>query len=210
MKYLPSPGPTLLASWQAAVKAIIEYLSRELRRISQHNHDDDYRWDDMSFPATAINPPGLVSDPDWDVTAGGWRFDPTIPEYLHLVGQLSHKYVEGSTLRPHVHWEKTVSATGDVAWELHYQWSRIGEPRDAELTLTASSAIDTLYTAGADTHIISSFGDLDATSAQISDMLIMKLYRNGGAYGSDARLLEFDVHVLYGAPGSETEFAHRS
>lgn len=166
-------------------------------------------WDDLRFPATAINPPGAASDPDWDVTDGGWLFDPGSTEVLYLVAQLPHTWIEGSTLKPHVHWEKSTSAAGNVLWQLRYEWSSIGQVRSTLTTLNAStpeiSDQDT-----ADLHAITPLGDIDGTGRGISDMLMMRLERVGGnpadTYDADVRLLEFDIHFQIGRIGTEEQF----
>lgn len=167
------------------------------------------KWDDLRFPASAINPPGAASDPDYDTANGGWLFDADSTEVLYVIAQLPHAWQEGSVLKPHVHWEKTTSAAGNVFWQLRYNWSRIGEVRTSLTTINSSTAVvsdnDT-----ADSHAMTSLPDIDGSSSQISDMLIMRIERVGGneddTYGADCRLLEFDIHILIDSMGSEQEF----
>jgi len=168
-------------------------------------------WDDLKFPATAVNPPGLVSDPTWDINIPGWLFAPTSTEMLHLVGQLPHSWLEESELRPHVHWTKTSSAVGDVYWQLEYAWAGIGDVITSFTTLSSSTTVG--GTPDNDTtneHLITAFGSVPATGMQISDMLIMKLSRIGGhgndTYGADARLLEFDIHHQLNVQSSFNEY----
>lgn len=164
-------------------------------------------WDDLRFPATAINPPGVVSDPDWDATSGGWLFDSSSTEALYVVAQLPHAWKVGSALRPHVHWEKTTSAAGTVAWQLRYEWASVGFLREALVTLdTPTLAVSDNDTA--DLHAISALGDIDSVGKGISDILVMRLERVGASdsYGADARLLEFDIHYQIDALGSRQEF----
>lgn len=169
-------------------------------------------WDDMRIAAAGINPPGLVSDPDRDTDTGCWLFSTSATEMLVTQVQLPHQWKEGSYLVPHVHWQKTTSASGDVYWQLEYKWAPIGGVMDASwTTLTVTDTVDgTPDNDTADEHLISSFGELDGTGKEISDMLIFKLSRVGGnaadTYGADARLLEYDVHVQKDAPGSIQPF----
>lgn len=172
----------------------------------------DEKWDDIRSPATAINPPGLASDPAFDTTNIGWLFDHASTELLVFALQFPHGWKEQSVVRPHVHWEKTTNAAGNVEWQLEYKWSPIGGARDAAwTTMTASTSVaGTPDNGSADVHLINSFGDLDTTGHEISDMLLMKLSRIGGAtgdtYSADARLLEFDVHYQIDARGSDFQF----
>ena len=168
-------------------------------------------FDDLRFPATAINPPGAASDPDWDASDGGWLFDAGSTEVLYVIGQLPHRYKEGSTLYPHVHWEKTTSAAGDVMWRLRYNWSRINEVRTGLTTISETSVTaGTPDTDTADKHLITAFPDISGTGSGISDMLVMRLERVGGnasdTYGADARLIEFDIHYELDTGGSRQEF----
>lgn len=173
--------------------------------------DYSARWDDLRFPATAVNPPGVTADPDWDTTTPGWLFDgASTTEILHLIAQLPHSWDEGTTLKPHVHYQKTTSASGTVRWVLEYKWCPIGEVMDADWTTLEVSApvAGTPDTDTADKHLIAAFGDIVATGKQVSDMLIMKLSRDPSqdTYGADARLLEFDIHYKSDATGSVGEY----
>lgn len=177
-----------------------------------HNADTTY-WDDLKSPATAINPPGQASDSDWDTTIAGWLFAASGTEILAIIEQFPHAWKEGSTFRPHVHWQKTTSASGDVMWELKYRWAPIGEVMDGSwTTLTESDPVaGTTDNDTEDEHLITSFGDVTASGKGISDMLIMHLSRLGSdaadTYGADARLLEFDIHYQRDDPGSIQEYS---
>ena len=170
-------------------------------------------WDDEKFPATAINPPGLASDPDFDSTNGGWLFDAASTELIFLIAQLPHSYEEGSDLHPHVHWQKTTSASGNVYWQLDYKIAKINEVMDAAFTtLTATSTVaGTPDTNTANKHLISAFSAISDSTLEVSDMLVMKLSRIGGnaadTYGADVRLLEFDIHIQKNAHGTTQEYS---
>jgi len=69
-------------------------------------------FDDLRFPATAINPPGAVNDPGFDATNGGWLFDAVATEVLFLIVQMPHSWKEGTSIEPHIHWQKTTSDAG--------------------------------------------------------------------------------------------------
>lgn len=204
-KAIPSEHDLLIIEDDATARRRAATIGRLITTL----HPDNARWDDLRFPATAINPPGQASDPDWDVSNGGWLFDSGSTEVLYLIAQLPHTWSEGTTLKPHVHWEKTTSAAGDVLWQLRYEWASIGEVRSALVTIneaTAAVASDV-----ADTHQITALGDISGAGRGISDMLVMRIERVGGnagdTYGADARLLEFDIHHQVDARGSAEEFA---
>jgi len=177
------------------------------------NLDQWIVWEDLRFPATAINPPGLASDPGFDTTNGGFLFDAASTELIFLIEQLPPSYSTGSNLKPHVHWQKTTSASGTVLWRLEYKIAIKGEVMDAAFTQldayeTVSATPDDDTT---DRHLITAFDEIDGTNLGISDMLLIKLSRIGGdgtydTYGADARLLEFDFHYQRNSPGSNEEF----
>ncbi len=172
----------------------------------------DTYWDDLRFPASAINPPGQASDPDFDTTNGGWLFDDNSTELVFLMAQMPHAWKEGTALRPHIHWQKTTSASGNVLWRLEYKKAPIGEVMDAAFTTldTTTAVAGTPDTDTADKHLISSFEHIEKVGGGLSDMLVMKLSRIGGdgsdTYGDDARLLEFDFHFEIDSFGSAEEF----
>lgn len=194
-------------------KAVSRYLYDLIRSI-RLNFDAinselaQETYEDLRFPATSVNPPGAVSDPDWDTTNGGWLFDDNGTEVVFIIAQLPHSWVEGSEIEPHVHWQKTTSASGNVLWRLEYKWAPINEVMDSVFTTLNTSSVvgGTPDTDTANKHLISSFGDINTSNKQISDMLVFKLSRVGGdasdTYGDDARLLEFDIHYKINSKGS--------
>jgi hypothetical protein len=181
--------------------------------VTLENRVEQVRWDDLRFPAQAINPPGQASDPDLEPDTGCWLFAASGTELIYAVVQMPHAWNEGSTIVPHVHWEKTSSASGDVAWSLRYKISRIGEVRDASWTTVAVETSTVPGTPDNDTeeqHLITSFGPMGMSGSKISTCILFELARVGGdagdTYGADARLLEFDVHYQLDSSGSILEF----
>lgn len=171
---------------------------------------DPPAWEDLRFPASAVNPPGQVSDPDFDTTNGTWLFAASGTEVIFLIAQLPHSYREGTSLKPHVHWYKTTSASGNVMWQLDYKKFPIGEVGDAAFTALTKSTVITGTPDGdtAQEHLITAFSAIDMSGSQISDMLIMKVSRLGGdaadTYGADCALMEFDLHFQQDSFGSTT------
>lgn len=202
MRYFPEPVPRLF-------EELLAFLDRELRRISAALHDPDPTWDDMRFPATAVSVTGLSGVPGRDTTNGTWLFDDTTVETLWYVGQIPHKWVEGTDLKPHVHWMKTSSASGNVVWDLDYKWAPIGEVRDSSWTNLTSYTPSVSDGDTAEQHAITPLGIISASGKQISDMLIMKLRREAAdgndTFGGDAELLELDIHYQ-GTSGSDREY----
>lgn len=170
-------------------------------------------WDDLRFPATAINPPGQASDPDVEAASGLLLFAATGTELVYLLAQMPHCWEEGTAVSPHVHWQKTTSASGDVMWQLSYKISAIGEVMDADwTTVTASSPVaSTPDNDTANEHLLTSFTDIAMAGNTLSTCILFRLSRLGDdaadTYGADARLLEFDLHYQTDQPGgSRQEF----
>lgn len=170
-------------------------------------------WDDLRFAATAINPPGQASDPDVEAATGLLLFAAAGTELVYAFAQMPHSYAKATDIVPHVHWQKTSSAAGDVVWQCSYKMCKIGEVMDAAWTdIEVSSTVEgTPDTDEADKHLISTFGHIAVDNDfDISDCVLFRISRLGGdvadTYGADARLLEFDVHYQLNALGSELEF----
>jgi hypothetical protein len=194
---------------------ILKQVSRIIRQgVSVPDALDrpQFRWDDLRFPATAVNPPGLASDPDFDTDNGGWLFAAAGTELIFLAAQMPHAWREGADIFPHVHWQKTTSAAGNVLWRFSYKWAPINTVMDASFTdVDASTTVSgTPDTDEADKHLITSFSAMNCSGKELSDMLMIKLQRVGGdaadTYGADARLLEFDIHYELDDWGSHLEF----
>ena len=176
---------------------------------------DNARWDDLRFPVQAINPPGQASDPDVEASTGMLLFDAGGTELVYGVAQLPHSWLEESTVRPHIHWQKTVanSPTGNVLWRLEYELVNNGSVAAMDygtaLDVTAPVA-GTPDDGSADRVLISSFGDVSMRGQSISSLIFWKLSRIGGdasdTYASDARLIEIDFHYIVDGLGSLEQF----
>lgn len=171
-------------------------------------------WDDLTFPATMINPSGATLDPPTFEQEHGWALFPdgSIKLFATLV-QMPHRWKAGSRLYPHVHWHKTTTGVGDVTWRLEYKWANIGDVLDANWT-TLESSIPIAVTADTNTtrkHLITDWPSIDATGKTISSMLLCRVSRVGSGasdtYGGDAALLSFDIHIEIDSLGSSTEYS---
>ena len=166
-------------------------------------------WEDLRFPATALNPPGQASDPDLETTTGFYLFAAAGTELLYIAAQMPHAWKEGTTIQPHVHWSKTTSAAGDVVWQLEYEIVPIAGTFAGSYTAISSSTpiSPTPDNDTAGEHLITKLGDVSMTNQTLSCMIAMKLSRLGGdaadTYGADARLFEFDIHYQVDTFGSE-------
>jgi len=154
-----------------------------------------YLEEDLRMPATAINPPGQPSDPDFDEVNGGYLFDAASEEIILIIAQMPHSWIEGSNIKPHVHWQPTNTNTGNVNWSIRYKWVDIGEtePGSWETVSVLDPAEGTAYK-----HQITNVGIVDGTGHTLSSILTIFLSRKGAdaadTYNTDALLKEFDIH----------------
>jgi hypothetical protein len=170
-------------------------------------------WDDLRFPAQGINPTGGVADPSVDSVEGSFPgtllFSASATNMIAGVAQLPHAYLIGSDLRPHIHWAKTTSASGNVVWHFYYRiWNRNGV---ADAWVGPSVGSDEIMTGDiADREGITTFDSIPGALLSLSHMMSWKIYRIGGdgadTYGGEARLLEFDIHLQKDSSGSGAEF----
>lgn len=168
-------------------------------------------WDDLRFPANSVSKIE-GKQPAADPETGLLLFDGNNTGMVAGLAQLPHGWKEGSTVYPHVHWFKTSSEAGDVAWRLEYKHSAIGGIMDTDWTEATFSSVAG-STPDDDTegrHLITSLGAIDMTGFTISHCLIFRLARMGGdaadTYGDDAAMLEFDIHYEIDLPGSRQEY----
>lgn len=168
------------------------------------------RWDDLRFPATGINPPGAPSDPSRDNQTGLLDFSANSENVITALAQMPHKWLEGSAIRPHLHFVKP--NTGDVVWNLQMRrtqargeawpgvWTDLGD-------ITALAAGDTSATTGV---VIAEWPEIDMTGYRVSSLLLFRLSRKGAdaadTMPGNATLIEFDLHYQIDAIGSIGEF----
>jgi hypothetical protein len=166
-------------------------------------------YEDMRFPATTVRTNPASEFPAFDTTIPGRLFRHTATDSVYLIAQIPHAWREGTTLLPHVHWQKTTSAAGGVYWQLSYRWASIGQAlEDAVVIGSATPSVSDGNTANV--HALTRLGNIPAAEKHISDMLLMTLSRvhdnAADNYGASARLIEFDIHYQVNSPGSRQEF----
>lgn len=176
------------------------------------DHVAGFYWDDLRAPATGLNPPGAVSDPDRDSTTGHWLFDKNSTETIIAIFQFPHNWVEGTDINVHIHWIKEAIST--VVWELEYKWYNVNGVYPASYTTLTTSSV-TPHDFGAvsppvNVPVISSFSTIAGTGKTISSTVEARISRLGGDgsdnYDQDARFAEVDIHILRSGHGSEGAF----
>jgi hypothetical protein len=165
-------------------------------------------WEDLRFPATAINPAGAPSAMVFDTTNIGFTAGAGGTQVIAIIGQMPHSWKVGSDIHPHIHWEPITTNTGDVLWRLEYKWTNIGDTEPANFT-----TVDVLD-AGDGTalkHQLASFTALSGAGKTLSSILSMKISRIGGdgtdTFTGDALLKEFDIHYESDTLGSRSELS---
>lgn len=173
----------------------------------------DTSWDDLRFPAQGLNLPGAASDPDVETNTGFFLFAAASTETIAGLAQMPHSWKEGTAIVPHIHWQKTTSAAGNVLWRFNYEVVNNGDVAlltYAGETDTSSSVSGTPDNDTANESLISSFGEHSMTGKVISSLIFFRIHRIGGdasdTYGADARMLEFDLHYEIDSLGSNEPF----
>lgn len=174
------------------------------------------RWEDLRFPAQAINPPGTTSDPDRGTTTGLLMFSPSSTELVSGVAQMPHSWMRGTGIRPHIHISGGLTDPGTTnnqcVWQLDYEWLESGEywsPATYTHTDTKTFTLPAHVVALNPVLCIRSFDEIDTTGKKESALLLWKLSRLGGdvddTYIDDCYMYEFDIHYLAHDFGSEIE-----
>jgi hypothetical protein len=125
------------------------------------------------------------------------------------IAQMPHAWLEGSTIRPHVHWVQ--SSAGNVLWQLEYRLlPAVNGAFPSSWTTISSSTTTHAYPGSGSQVMITSLGDIDMTGFSLSSMVLFRLSRVGGdaadTVSGDVSLLEFDIHHQIDSRGSESEF----
>lgn len=169
----------------------------------------DEAWEDLRFPATGISIGGFTNAPDVQTDTGLLLFDGgTTIETVGILAQMPHGWKEGTNIKPHCHWAKTTDAAGGVIWTFRYKWIGFNEVQPAWSGLINSTDSNTVDST--QKQIISTFGEIDASSQSISDLLLIQFARlptdASDTYAADALLYEFDIHYQVDGFGSQDEY----
>lgn len=184
-----------------------------------HGSETVLGWDDLRFPATAINPVGQTDAAALDTTVtnfpGTLLFSNTADNLVCGIAQLPHEtYMEADgVLKPHIHWAKTSSASGAVVWEFTYRWiGNVGSVAE-DWTSADNGTLAVPHSDTANKHALTAFTFIPLTGRRPSAMLAFRLYRRAGTdeadtYGAAARLFEVDFHYqrLANRPGTLQEY----
>lgn len=176
------------------------------------------QWDDRSAGVHAANIDVASGRIDYDYADLGIGFQTNARypnEPLASIVQMTHTWLEGSDIEPHVHWLQSASGTPNIL--LEYRVYNNGEAPGA-FTLVVPDNLVFAYTSGTILQI-SGFPTIDMSGKRISAFIDFKLYRDslntsGLFAGADAYpnvwiVKEFDFHFRKDAAGSIKEFSKR-
>lgn len=169
-------------------------------------------WEDLRFPAQAINPAGIAAPPAL-VEQGTLEFDGTIDNVIAGFAQMPHGWRESSVVRPHIHLIAPTANPGkNSRWRFEYNRANVNGAFDA--AYGSYSSLPTVTVANPDDedlHFLVSFGDLSMTGMGPSAGILWKITRlaNTDALDDDITpwaLLEFDLHYQINRLGTTSEF----
>ena len=182
-------------------------MTFELARFK--NLDWSHRWEDLRFPAQGIDVTGPTGPPSVSSEDGSLLFAAGADDQIAIIAQMPHSWDEGTPVVPHVHWSKSTSAAGTVAWKCEYTMANPGGtfPAFQTLSTVTETVAGTPDGNTANQHLISTFGELDMTGMDISCIIKFKITRDVSedTYGADAKLLEFDIHYLNDRSGGSVQ-----
>lgn len=170
------------------------------------------RWEDLRFPAQAINPAGAAAPPSVDTVLtslpGTLIFSGSAENVISGVAQMPHGWKEGTDIHPHIHWSKIVADAEGLAvgWEFKYRTSEKGALWSAWSEYSAHT-LELGDNTSAEKHNLSEFPAIVMTGLKVSCMVAWVIRRKGNtdAYNEATRLLEFDIHYQIDTLGSTQE-----
>lgn len=168
-------------------------------------------WDDLRFPAQAINPAGANDAPSVDTTLTGFPgtllFSGTQDNVICGIAQLPHDWRRGSAIRPHIHWAKPTGSSSAVSWVHYYRLCGFAGEAPGEWVGPVAGTLAYGDQTVSDQHLITTFGTIDLAGQKESCCLNWQIRRLGNtdADNNAVRLLEFDFHYYRGKGGTVTE-----
>lgn len=178
-------------------------------------HPSDVAWDDERVPLVGRASPGASGD---NPTLTEFLTDGVSSEGVHLYSyphtddkwlffslQMSHSWLIGSEIRPHMHWSPATSAAGSVVWGLEYTMIDQDGVFGSTTTLTVTDAAVDAFV-----HQYAAFSAISMVSITgLSAVLAGRIYRDTAAtaddYGAGAFGIEIDFHYQRDSLGSSEE-----
>lgn len=163
-------------------------------------------WEDLRFPAEAINQTGPANAPTPDTSNfyGGLIFSGSAENDVAFNVQMPHGYKNGTSLIPHMHVVNTSASTATTSWEFYYRKANVNGDFGTSLT---GATITVQLGVSSTTHQMVDLPTITMTGMNDSAMLNILLRRLGTADASTGTvtLLEFDIHYQSDRRGSTEE-----
>ena len=185
------------------------------------DHNKSLGWDDEKFPLTAARLDISRGYIDQDYFNGGVKFQtgaryPNDP--ASMVGQMPHSWLQGSEIRPHIHWFQNQNARPN--WLLAIKIKNNGtedidETNYSNYTFRTFTEDVYTYTSGG-LRQITTAPSIDMTGIHISAPIHVVLFRDNtnasglfagsDPYSGKALLYQFDFHYQKDSFGSWEEW----
>lgn len=175
-----------------------------------HNFVVQARWNDLigyGVSRTGASAPSLTAWRGGNILL--LKFSNATVNELNGVVQFPHSYVEGTAIKPHVHWvHDSGSDDGNVVWQMDYAWANnVTEQLGAGSNLNAADAV--LATEQYYPQLLS-LGSISGTGKKVSSLIAFRFFRDptvGGDSTSSAGvfLLGVDFHFQVDGFGSTAE-----
>lgn len=155
-------------------------------------------WDDLLYPASTLNPPGIVGGGTTVGTSnpGGNQLALVLAaaEAFWVPVQMSHCWVPGSRIYPHIHVVPQTNNLNNLTWQLDYSISDINDNFVASVGAAEASVIaaNTQYR---HTIIPLPAGGVDM-SAYDGPSTILRMRMLLTAATESIHIVSFDVHYL--------------
>ena len=170
------------------------------------------RWEDLSFPAQAINLSGAATDPARDAATGLLSFSGVADNSIRGVAQMPHGWLPGSVVRPHLHLRfPNVNAGFNTRWAFAYDVANVGADwLNASGTYGSLLIVTVANAANALRHVTQTFGDLVMTGFAESSCILWQLTRLAGTDALDddnqtCLLVSLDLHYQIHKAGTVPE-----
>lgn len=189
-----------------------DWVEREFEEVERvlANELTCYKWDDLSFPALAINPAGAAVPASVDNTDGTLIFSGTVDNAIAIVAQMPHSWVDGTAIRPHIHLQFKTSANANTRWKLEWDIANVNGDFGG-FTAEKSETVTMANPQNVNKHAIKAWSEIAMTGFKDSAIVKFKITRlaNSDAADNDtnaANLVSFDVHYQRNAHGSFDEY----
>lgn len=170
-------------------------------------------WDDLLPSSVAVQSTGTnaASFTAYNGNLRAYEYVGTGASFkeVNIGWQLSHTWLEGSDIIPHIHLYIPDNAVGGVIKIYgEYTWTNIGQT-GAVATTTVSGTITRTANQGVANNIILSLGAITGTGKTISSMFMSRIYRDptdvADTFGASVWLKSADIHYQKNMLGSRQE-----